>query len=182
MVWSDIVKRSYRDSTWSPLKDSLRSYSPLRETPREYFDCLEETDCQDELILLPEQVLEMDSEMVREDLCSILPSFKKQSPHNSLDSSDSGKSLKLAEDSEGFALARASDGCRTFWLCETGTGMPGVMPASMSRSLNINSQENGLELAMEMNPKMTSSMSMAMGSNSSLNKQPRRNYAHRSKC
>ena len=33
---------------------------------------------------------------------------------------------------------------------------------------------------MEMNPKMTSSMTMA-GSNNSLNKQPRRNYAHRSK-
>ena len=47
MVWSDSVKRSYRDSTWSPLRDSLRSYSPLRETPREYFDCLEETDCQE---------------------------------------------------------------------------------------------------------------------------------------
>jgi hypothetical protein len=44
--------------------------------------------------------------------------FKKHSPHNSLDSSDSGKSLKLAEDSDGFQLARASDGCKTFWLCK----------------------------------------------------------------
>ena len=45
--------------------------------------------------------------------------FKKHSPHNSLDSSDSGKSLKLADDSDGFQLARASDGCKTFWLCKS---------------------------------------------------------------
>ena len=40
----------------------------------------------------------------------------RRSPHNSLDSSDSGKSVKLAEDSDGFTLARASDHCKTFWL------------------------------------------------------------------
>lgn len=44
----------------------------------------------------------------------------RRSPHNSLDSEDSGsgsgKSLKLLEDSDGICLARASDDCRTFWL------------------------------------------------------------------
>ena len=43
----------------------------------------------------------------------------RRSPHNSLDSSDSGKSVKLAEDSDGFLLARASDHCKTFWLSKT---------------------------------------------------------------
>ena len=51
---------------------------------------------------------------------NILLLFKRdifrRSPHNSLDSSDSGKSVKLAEDSDGFTLARASDHCKTFWL------------------------------------------------------------------
>ena len=43
----------------------------------------------------------------------------RRSPHNSLDSSDSGKSVKLAEDNDGFLLARASDHCKTFWLSKT---------------------------------------------------------------
>ena len=47
----------------------------------------------------------------------------RRSPHNSLDSSDSGsgsgKSLKLLEDSDGICLARASDDCRTFWLSKS---------------------------------------------------------------
>jgi len=127
---------------YSPIKDcqnsvvSGREYSPLRETPREYFECLEDTDCHDELFLLPEQVLDMDSDTVREDLSSIVPSFRR-SPHNSLDSSDSGKSLKLMEDSDGLLLARASDDCKTFWLSET-SNMNGVgdMPLSMSQSLS----------------------------------------------
>merc|ERR1719430_1134913 len=77
----------------------------------------------------------MDSYAVREDLSAIVPSFRR-SPHNSLDSSDSGKSLKLMEDSDGFRLARASDDCKTFWLSET-SNMNGVgdMPPSMSQSL-----------------------------------------------
>ena len=48
-----------------------RGYSPLRETPREYFECLEDSQgCQDELFLLPERVLDMDSYTLREDLAS----------------------------------------------------------------------------------------------------------------
>ena len=47
----------------------------------------------------------------------------RRSPHNSLDSEDSGsgsgKSLKLLEDSDGICLARASDDCRTFWLSKS---------------------------------------------------------------
>ena len=105
---------------YSPIKEAAatRDYSPLRETPREYFECLEDSECHDELFLLPEQVLDMDSYVVREDLSAIVPSLRRLSPHNSLDSEDSGsgKSLKLLEDSDGICLARASDDCRTFWL------------------------------------------------------------------
>ena len=107
---------------YSPIKEAAatRDYSPLRETPREYFECLEDSECHDELFLLPEQVLDMDSYVVREDLSAIVPSLRRLSPHNSLDSEDSGsgKSLKLLEDSDGICLARASDDCRTFWLSE----------------------------------------------------------------
>jgi len=103
------------EGVWLP-QARYRGYSPLRETPREYFECLEDCgDCQDELFLLPERALDMDSYTLREDLSSIVPSYRR-SPHNSLDSSDSGKSVKLAEDSDGFTLARASDHCKTFWL------------------------------------------------------------------
>ena len=80
----------------------------------------------DELFLLPDRVLAMDSISFREDVAAIAPSFlpnfhangNSNSPHNSLDSSDSGKSLRLADDTEGLRLARASDGCRTLWLCK----------------------------------------------------------------
>ena len=105
-------------TSWQPSLFRVRDYSPLRETPREYFECLEDSDCHDELFLLPEQVLDMDSYSVREDLSSIVPTIRR-SPHNSLDSSDSGKSLKLMEDSDGFRLARASDDCKTFWLSKS---------------------------------------------------------------
>ena len=62
---------------YSPIKDGVRDYSPLRETPREYFECLEDSECHDELFLLPEQVLDMDSYVVREDLSAIVPSFRE---------------------------------------------------------------------------------------------------------
>lgn len=83
-------------------------------------------DSPDELFLLPESVLAMDSASFREDVASIAPSFhfgnscgnSNVSPHNSLDSSDSSKSLKLLEDSDGLRLARASNGCKTLWLCK----------------------------------------------------------------
>ena len=97
---------------------ALREYSPLRESPRDYFSCLADEDCQDELFLLPDRVLNMDSDAVRDDLSKMASSFVKVSPHNSLDSTDSGKSLRLLEDSEGLHLARASDGCRTLWICK----------------------------------------------------------------
>merc|ERR1719370_2461925 len=133
------------EGVWLP-QARYRGYSPLRETPREYFECLEDCgDCQDELFLLPERALDMDSYTLREDLSSIVPSYRR-SPHNSLDSSDSGKSVKLAEDTDGFLLARASDHCKTFWLSET-SNMTGVgeqspnlsqdMPAMMTQSMCI---------------------------------------------
>jgi len=75
-------------------------------------------------------------------------------------------------------LAGSTDTLKT--LGETGTGMPGVMPASMSRSLNINTQSEGLELGMERNIAMTTSMTM-QGSTNSLNSAPqqRPRYTHR---
>ena len=64
---------------YSPIKEAVhRDYSPLRETPREYFECLEDSECHDELFLLPEQVLDMDSFAVREDLSAIVPSFRSE--------------------------------------------------------------------------------------------------------
>jgi len=135
-------KNFYKNNNriYSPIKETVRDYSPLRETPREYFECLEDSECHDELFLLPEQVLDMDSYVVREDLSALVPSLRR-SPHNSLDSSDSGsgsgKSLKLLEDSDGICLARASDDCRTFWLSES-SSMAGVgdLPPSMSQSVS----------------------------------------------
>jgi hypothetical protein len=97
------------------LQTSPREYIP---SPRDYFDCLCDTDCQDELFLLPEQILNMDSYVVRDELSSLASSFVKNSPHNSLDSTDSCRSLRLLEDSEGFHLTRASDACRTLWICK----------------------------------------------------------------
>ena len=88
----------------------------------------------DELFLLPESVLTMDSASFREDVRSVAPSLIPKnhnnnnsnnalcnnfgSPHNSLDSTDSAKSLRLLEDSEGLRMARASQGCKTLWLCK----------------------------------------------------------------
>ncbi len=91
----------------------------------------------DELFLLPESVLAMDSVSFREDVRSVAPSLIPKnnnnssnsqssnalsnnfgSPHNSLDSTDSAKSLRLLEDSEGLRMARASQGCKTLWLCK----------------------------------------------------------------
>ncbi len=97
-------------------------------------------DCSgDELFLLPESVLGMDSQSFREDVRSVAPSLLPSSaaskdhgghhhhnvlnhngfsPHNSLDSTDSAKSLRLLEDSDGLRMARASEGCKTLWLCK----------------------------------------------------------------
>ena len=80
----------------------------------------------DELFLLPESVLTMDSASFREDVASVAPSFlsgghgnTNGSPHNSMDSTDSNRSLKLCDDTEGLRLARASNGCKTLWLCKS---------------------------------------------------------------
>lgn len=77
----------------------------------------------DELFLLPDRVLGMDSLTFREDVAAVAPSLiaaaaAGSSPHNSLDSTDSGKSLRLLDDTEGLRIVRASDGCRTLWLCK----------------------------------------------------------------
>ena len=76
---SNTSSNFYRQTSriYSPIKDGVRDYSPLRETPREYFECLEDSECHDELFLLPEQVLDMDSYVVREDLSAIVPSFRE---------------------------------------------------------------------------------------------------------
>ena len=76
---SNTSNNFYRQTSriYSPIKDGVRDYSPLRETPREYFECLEDSECHDELFLLPEQVLDMDSYVVREDLSAIVPSFRE---------------------------------------------------------------------------------------------------------
>jgi len=78
----------------------------------------------DEFFLLPESVLGADSAIFREDVADVAPSLlgsvvNGNSPHNSMDSTDSARSLRLRDDTEGLRLARASDGCRTLWLCES---------------------------------------------------------------
>ena len=98
----------------------------------------------DQLFLLPESVLGMDSISFREDVASIAPSFIPNfggygggancSPHNSLDSTDSNRSLRPIEEHpaaavaggvavvgtpDGLRMARASNGCKTLWLCKT---------------------------------------------------------------
>ena len=103
-------------------------------------------DDNDQLFLLPESVLGMDSISFREDVASIAPSFIPNfggygggggancSPHNSLDSTDSNRSLRPIEEHpaaaaaggvavvgtpDGLRMARASNGCKTLWLCKT---------------------------------------------------------------
>ena len=115
-VWTEPTNSSPR----RPCVKKISQKEDVPQSPRDYFDNLCDTDCQDELFLLPESVLNMDSEAVREDLSRIAMSFSRpsSSPHNSFDSTDSGKSLRLLEDPDGFHLARASDDCRTLWICE----------------------------------------------------------------
>ena len=77
----------------------------------------------DQLFLLPDSILAMDSISFREDVAAVAPSFlppqnQNSPPHNSLDSTDSSRSLKLQDDTEGIKLVRASNGCRTLWLCK----------------------------------------------------------------
>ena len=117
-------------------------------------------DC-DELFLLPESVLAMDSESFREDVRSVAPSLltasaamaaaaSASSPHNSLDSTDSARSLRGAaaacQDQEQqhhssstdglLRMARASEGCKTLWLCELLT-LLSFFPFSLGRNLGM---------------------------------------------
>ncbi|XP_040574676.1 uncharacterized protein [Lepeophtheirus salmonis] len=118
------------DTVWS------EPSSPLIDN-RSFFDSLNDPD---QLFLLPDSVLAMDSFTFREDVNSIAPNFlsnsissnsstsSKHSPHHSLDSSETNRSLRLLEDIEGFRLARASDGCRTLWLCDATSDGSNVTP------------------------------------------------------
>ena len=87
----------------------------------------------DQLFLLPDRVLGMDSLSFREDVAAVAPDFlssvhlKNSPPHNSLDSTDSNRSsVRVLEDTEGLVFARASNGC--LWLCKSG------FPSKESRS------------------------------------------------
>jgi len=82
----------------------------------------------DQLFLLPDAVLGMDSLSFREDVAAVAPDFlsthfKNSPPHNSLDSTDSNRSsVRVLEDTEGLVFARASNGC--LWLCDANTLSP----------------------------------------------------------
>jgi len=82
----------------------------------------------DQLFLLPDSVLGMDSLSFREDVAAVAPDFlsthfKNSPPHNSLDSTDSNRSsVRVLEDTEGLVFARASNGC--LWLCDANTLSP----------------------------------------------------------
>ncbi len=75
----------------------------------------------DQLFLLPDRVLGMDSLSFREDVAAVAPDFlhlKNSPPHNSLDSTDSNRSsVRVLEDIDGLVFARASNGC--LWLCKS---------------------------------------------------------------
>ena len=117
-VWTEPTSSSPSRPSATNGVTNISHKEDVPQSPRDYFDNLCDTDCQDELFLLPESVLNMDSEAVREDLSRIAMSFGRPSPHNSLDSTDSGMSLRFLEDQDGFHLARASDDCRTLWICK----------------------------------------------------------------
>lgn len=95
----------------------------------------------DQLFLLPDRVLTVDSLTFREELAAVAPSFlspvtptapqpppsgvgfgklnnnnNNNPPHSSLDSTDSNRSVRLADDTEGLIFTRACNGC--LWLCE----------------------------------------------------------------
>ena len=82
----------------------------------------------DQLFLLPDRVLTMDSLTFREDVASIAPCFITQNYHNSGKMSqslvgefdhnnESNKLLRVLDDTEGLILTRASNGC--LWLCKS---------------------------------------------------------------
>ena len=100
----------------------------------------------DELFLLPDRVLTVDSITFREELASVAPAFlspmtptnppgiafgvkqvqpnpsssdqSRYLPHNSLESNDSNKSsVRLLDDTEGLIITRACKGC--LWLCKS---------------------------------------------------------------
>ena len=92
----------------------------------------------DQLFLLPDRVLTVDSLTFREELAAVAPTFlspvtpttpsgggfgklnannNNGPPHSSLDSTDSNRSVRLADDTEGLIITRACNGC--LWLCES---------------------------------------------------------------
>ena len=90
----------------------------------------------DQLFLLPDRVLTVDSLTFREELAAVAPTFlspvtpttpsgggfgkinnANQLPHSSLESTDSNRSsVRLVDDTEGLIITRACNGC--LWLCK----------------------------------------------------------------
>jgi hypothetical protein len=68
---------------------------------------------EDELFLVPVEVLDMDSSRVREDLSSMA-----RTKHSYLGTIRPEQSLTLLQDRSGIFMARASQGCSTLWICE----------------------------------------------------------------
>ena len=82
----------------------------------------------DQLFLLPDRVLTMDSLTFREDVASIAPCFITQNCNSKMSNSlvhsrnydhnnESNKLLRVLDDTEGLILTRASNGC--LWLCKS---------------------------------------------------------------
>jgi hypothetical protein len=76
----------------------------------------------DQLFLLPDRVLAMDSLTFREDVASVAPSFLTQSmlsrshhPNSSFQNEPS-KPRRLLDDTGGLILSKAANGC--LWLCK----------------------------------------------------------------
>ena len=69
---------------------------------------------EDELFLVPREVLDMNSSRVREDLSSMA---RREKRYKTIAKPD--KSLTLMEDMSGIFMARASQGCSTLWICKS---------------------------------------------------------------
>jgi hypothetical protein len=92
----------------------------------------------DQLFLLPDRVLTMDSMTFREDVASVAPCFitanRTANNNNGCEqTSVSSKLLRVLDDTEGLILSRASNGY--LWLCKSSSIPCKIIQKSLHQSL-----------------------------------------------